>query len=42
MKDCLKGIRPYLDTIAIRNITYQDCERWLIARGKELKSSAYR
>ena len=42
MKDCLKGIKPYLGTIAIRNITYQDCERWLIARGKELKASAYR
>ena len=42
MKDCLKGIRPYLGTIAIRNITYQHCERWLIARGKELKASAYR
>ena len=42
MKDCLKGIRPYLGTIAIRNIIYQDCKRWLIGRGKELKASAYR
>ncbi|HAH97849.1 MAG TPA: hypothetical protein DCO70_00840, partial [Verrucomicrobiales bacterium] len=42
MKDCLKGIRPYLGNIAIRNIVYQDCECWLIARGKELKPSAYR
>ena len=38
MKDCLKGIKPYLGNTLIRNITYQDCERWLIGRGKELKS----
>ena len=42
MKDCLKGIRPYLGNNLIRNITYQDCERWLIGRGKDLKPSAYR
>ena len=42
MKDCLQGIKPYLGNTLIRNITYQDCERWLIARGKELKASAYR
>ena len=42
MKDCLKGIKPYLGNNLIRNITYQDCERWLIGRGKELKASAYR
>ena len=41
MKDCLKGIKPYLGNKLIRNITYQDCERWLIGRGKELKASAY-
>jgi integrase len=42
MKDCLKGIKPYLGDSLIRNITYQDCERWLIGRGKVLKPSAYR
>ena len=30
MKDCLNGIKPYLGNNLIRNITYQDCERWLI------------
>ena len=42
MKDCLKGIKPYLGNNLIRNIAYQDCERWLIGRGKVLKPSAYR
>ena len=42
MKDCLQGIRPFLGNNLIRNITYQDCELWLIDRGRELKASAYR
>ena len=42
MKNCLKGIKPYLGNNLIRNIAYQDCERWLIGRGKVLKPSAYR
>ena len=37
----IKGLAPFLRDIPIRNITLQDCDRWVQERGTELASETF-
>ena len=39
---CLKGLKPFLGNVPVRNITSQHCEAWMTGRGKLISASSYK
>jgi len=39
---CLKGLKPYLGHVPIRNISSRHCEDWVTKRGKKISPSSYK
>ncbi len=39
---CLKGLKPYLADVLIRNVNAQHCEAWMAGRGKSISAASYK
>lgn len=39
---CLKGLKPHLGHVPIRNISSRQCEDWVTKRGKQISPSSYK
>lgn len=42
LNTCLKGLKPYLGRVPIRNISSRHCEAWMTKRGKAISPSSYK
>ena len=39
---CIKGLKPFFQGVAVRNITNRHCEAWMTKRGLEISASSYK